>query len=173
MKHHFLNRFLSLIGFCAAFSSGVAHAGEALSLEDPLGRHRLLVLCLLEQEDDINENIAKIYKSTDWENFAERDLYYIELRPDAAYTVTPETDLRFNRILHQSGSALRAEANCGNDFEFVLIGNDGTQKRRWTGAVPSQELFATIDAMPFRQFEMWQQGTEKTAPVFQRFENKG
>ena len=132
---------------------GVAHASDTASLDDPLGVHRLLILCLLAS----SENTSQIYESTSWESFAERDLHYIELRPDAAYTVKPETDVKLTRVLHRSDKALRAEADCKNEFEFVLIGNDGTQKRRWAGLMSSDDLFETIDAMPFRQFEMRQQ----------------
>ena len=152
MKHRIINRCLTLLAFGAAFLGVAAHASDSLSLDDPLGTHRLLVLCLLEN----GENTPQFYKSTDWKRFAERDLHYIELRPDAAYTVKPETDLKLNRIRHRSDKALRAEANCKNNFEFVLIGNDGTQKRRWLELMSSDDLFETIDAMPFRQFEMRQ-----------------
>jgi len=148
-----LNHCLTLIGFWAASFGGAAHANNNLSLDDPLGTHRLLALCLLEKSG----KRSHIYKSTDWEGFAERDLHYIELRPDGAYTVKPQTDLKPNHIRHRSDKALRAEANCKHHFEFVLIGNDGTQKRRWAGLMSSEELFATIDAMPFRRFEMRQQ----------------
>ena len=152
MKPGIINRCLMLMGFWATCVGGAAYANENASLGDPLGTHRLLVLCLLENSD----KLTQIYKSTDWENFVERDLYYIELRPDATYTVKPDASLNPMRITHRSDKALRAEANCKNDFELVLIGNDGTQKRRWAEWMSSQELFATIDAMPFRRFEMMQ-----------------
>ena len=154
MKHRIINHCLTLLAFGVASLGVAAHANDSASLDDPHGVHRLLVLCLLENSD----KMSQIYKSTDWENFAERDLYYIELRPDAAYTVTSDTDLKLNRIMHRSDKALRAEANCKNDFEFVLIGNDGTHKKRWAGLMSPDDLFATIDAMPFRRFEMMQQG---------------
>ena len=153
MKHRVIKRCLTLLAFAAASLAGPAYANDGESLEDPLGVHRLLVICLLENSDKTSD----IYETTDWKGFAERDLYYIELRPDGAYTVKPETHLKFNHIRHRSDKALRAEANCKHDFEFILIGNDGTQKRRWTGLMSSEDLFATIDAMPFRRFEMRQQ----------------
>ena len=156
-RHRIINHCLILIGFWAACVGGIAHANDSASLGDPLGTHRLLVLCLLENSNQTTD----IYKSMDWENFVERDLYYIELRPDAAYTVKPDANLKLSHIMHRSDKALRAEANCKNDFEFVLIGNDGTQKRRWAGLPSSQELFATIDAMPFRRFEMIQKARER------------
>ena len=141
------------MGLWVASFGGVAHANNNVSLDDPLGTHRLLVICLLEN----SVKTSHIYKSTDWENFAERDLHYIELRPDGAYTVKPQTHLKPNHIRHRADKALRTEANCKHNFEFVLIGNDGSQKKRWSGLMSSQELFATIDAMPFRRFEMRQQ----------------
>ena len=41
-----------------------------------------------------------------------------------------------------------------NDFCMVLIGLDGTEKRRDAEAVPLDDLFAEIDAMPMRREEM-------------------
>jgi len=40
--------------------------------------------------------------------------------------------------------------------EYVLIGKDGGEKRRWQDSLPRGELFDTIDAMPMRQYEMRQ-----------------
>ena len=156
MKHRVIKRCLTLLAFAAASLAGPAYANDGESLEDPLGVHRLLILCLLENSD----KTSGIYETTDWKGFAERDLYYIELRPDAVYTIKPDLDVKPNRILHRSDKALREVASCENNFEIVLIGNDGTQKRRWAELMSSQELFATIDAMPFRRFEM-RQKTDK------------
>ena len=40
-----------------------------------------------------------------------------------------------------------------NDFALVLIGLDGTEKRREAEAVPLDAVFAQIDAMPMRREE--------------------
>jgi hypothetical protein len=38
-------------------------------------------------------------------------------------------------------------------FQVVLVGKDGTEKRRYATAVNPQTIFAAIDAMPMRQKE--------------------
>ena len=45
-----------------------------------------------------------------------------------------------------------------NAFAAVLIGKDGTEKRREAGPVAVDALFEQIDAMPMRQEEMDQDG---------------
>jgi len=39
-------------------------------------------------------------------------------------------------------------------FTVILVGKDGTEKRRETEPVSMASIFATIDAMPMRQAEM-------------------
>ena len=40
----------------------------------------------------------------------------------------------------------------------ILVGKDGTEKRRWRGLVDPQDIFDAIDAMPMRQREMGAEG---------------
>lgn len=42
---------------------------------------------------------------------------------------------------------------------LVLIGKDGTEKKRWTRVTPPEEIFALIDAMPMRRAEMRRSGS--------------
>jgi len=42
-------------------------------------------------------------------------------------------------------------------FRVVLVGKDGTEKRRDAEPVAARSLFDTIDAMPMRQREMREQ----------------
>ncbi|MGF1650996.1 MAG: DUF4174 domain-containing protein [Hyphomicrobiaceae bacterium] len=54
-----------------------------------------------------------------------------------------------------SAEALRARFGVAQDaFRTVLIGKDGSVKLASDGALSSQRLFATIDAMPMRREEM-------------------
>lgn len=41
-----------------------------------------------------------------------------------------------------------------SDFEFILIGLDGTVKKRETSLISLAQLFAVIDVMPMRQEEL-------------------
>ena len=43
-------------------------------------------------------------------------------------------------------------------FVMILVGKDGTEKRRDTKAVPIQEIYALIDTMPMRKREMRERG---------------
>ena len=61
-----------------------------------------------------------------------------------------------NDVLSEDeAAALRSEYEVGSgEFTFVLIGKDGTVKRRSQEVVQIEDLFAQIDSMPMRQREM-------------------
>lgn len=48
------------------------------------------------------------------------------------------------------------------EFAVILVGKDGTQKHRYSHPISADELFAAIDSMPMRQYEM-QQGDRSSA----------
>ncbi len=48
-----------------------------------------------------------------------------------------------------------------SNLEVILIGLDGTTKLRRTGILSTEELFATIDAMPMRRREMKQKKEDR------------
>jgi len=55
----------------------------------------------------------------------------------------------------QNASALRKDYRAaGKDFLVVLVGKDGTEKRRWTEVPQVTQIFEIIDAMPMRRREM-------------------
>lgn len=45
-----------------------------------------------------------------------------------------------------------------SSFAVVLVGKDGTEKRRYSEPVQPDDLFSTIDQMPMRRREMSEQG---------------
>ena len=47
-----------------------------------------------------------------------------------------------------------------NDFALILVGKDGTEKRREAGAVAVEVIFEQIDAMPMRREEMGEEGDD-------------
>lgn len=56
---------------------------------------------------------------------------------------------------HEQQSLLRRKYDVPvDDFEFILIGKDGTVKLRTKKPVLSRELFGLIDSMPMRKEEM-------------------
>lgn len=51
--------------------------------------------------------------------------------------------------------AIRKRFGVGEDeFAVILVGKDGTEKRRWSIPVEMEEVFALIDSMPMRHEEM-------------------
>jgi len=96
-----------------------------------------LVICKSDHLATTKESSAAFYASIDWKGFEERDLVVAE-------TVKSKAD-RLTKI-----------AGCENKLEYVLIGKDQTQKRRWNLLPSNDELYSLIDAMPMRRFEMRQ-----------------
>lgn len=129
----------------------------------PLGRDRVLVLCILEKGE--GENLREFYDSVMWNEFSERELTVVEVSQS-----TVESVFGYNRgdvkgglkkaRHHDFGDRIRKRADCKNNLEFVLIGKDRGVKRRWEGRVPQEQLFQVIDAMPMRRFEMRQKAGE-------------
>jgi len=158
--------FGAIVSLLLSLAPTFSFAKDSLNLDNPLGHHRLLVLCLLDDDYIEDINLDQIYNDTDWAGFNERDLFFIEMTADswsivrgssAAHTKAGRTSALWQRFQNKrTNSKLRQEAGCERDFEFVLIGNDGTQKMRWLDSIPENALFETIDAMPFRQYEMRQ-----------------
>ena len=156
--------FKAISAFFLVTFSSAAVAKDSLHLSDPLGHHRLLVLCLLNENYAESANLELLYDNTDWNGFLERDLIFIEMTKDNWQVVrgklvlnpnTGQKEANWERIVNTSANPyLRREAACQNDMDYVLIGNDGTQKMRWKNSIPPDELFDRIDSMPLRQSEI-------------------
>lgn len=117
----------------------------------PLGKNRILILCSLKNGDE--KIVKKIYESTNWYEFAERDTTFVEISKNAVESVLGTKTT--NRARHHDyGNELRRRANCNDDLEFVLIGKDTGVKARWTDDFTQEDLFSRIDAMPMRRYEM-------------------
>ena len=118
----------------------------------PLGQDRILVLCVAGKHDD--KVLKAFYSSVKWNEFADRDLRLVEISKNTLSSVFG-ADRRGARH-HDFGDKLRRRANCKVDLEFVLIGKDTGVKARWKTDFTQDELFARIDAMPMRRFEIRQ-----------------
>jgi hypothetical protein len=87
--------------------------------------------------------------------FRDRDLLLLTITGDTAGTLRdgpdaeprPLTDAAVRRLCDHFG--VPADA-----FRVVLVGKDGTEKRRDAEPVTPRSIFDTIDAMPMRQREM-------------------
>ena len=143
----------------------MALASDKEVLHDSLGQSRLLVMCLPNEREISRDEKSFIYK-TDWEEFAERDLLLIGLKDQAAYKFraqnlqndTSNTGLTSQYIFKNniSGEGIRKSVNCAHDFELILVGKDTGVKARWINDFTQEDLFARIDAMPMRRFEIRQ-----------------
>lgn len=129
----------------------------------PLGEQRVLVICLPESVTIESKLADPLYASIDWHGFKERDLEILEFRKQTSHLV--KEHLRAKPVPRalvthlwyytaESHKKIGIIANCENKLEYVLIGKDGTQKRRWNLFPSNDELYSLIDAMPMRRFEM-------------------
>jgi len=87
--------------------------------------------------------------------FRDRDLLLLtitgeargHLQEEAGAEPQPLTEAAVDRLYDHFGVPLDA-------FRVVLVGKDGTEKRRDAEPVTTRSVFDTIDAMPMRQREM-------------------
>jgi len=126
----------------------------------PFGKDRVLTLCLTGIYDE--NDLMQFYESLQWDDFSLRHLAVVEISRNTVQSVIIDNRTKekvgVTRARHHDyGDRLRNKADCENSFEFALIGKDTGVKKRWVGSVPQDELFAAIDAMPMRRFEMRQQ----------------
>ena len=85
----------------------------------------------------------------------DRDMVVIEvLGPDSGHVLNPVDGSR-ERLTADDVKQLRLAYNVTLDrFAVVLVGKDGTEKRRETDVVDPAAVFEQIDAMPMRKDEM-------------------
>ena len=156
-----MNRCTKLLGLTCLASlfclpASVVNASEANPVFNPIGTHRLILVCLSDVPDEAIAPLSKTYNALDWDGFDERDLLVLEIQDDKVYLVKQD-ELSWRRIEHTKfAPTLSRRAKCQGDLDFVLIGKDGGEKMRWQGNLPRRALFDTIDAMPMRQYEMRQ-----------------
>ena len=151
-----------LILFSALFYSGPLSAspsnGSSLDVDlTSLEDSRIFAICVPTH----NTKADKLYSTIDWDGFGERDLVIIEVQNNAANIVTSDDKLKLtlrSRATNNfSDRSIMPIIQCGERLEFVLIGKDKTVKQRWNNFPSFGTLYALIDAMPIRRFEMRQQ----------------
>ncbi len=123
-----------------ALMMSVAAILPALAAEDPLasyrGKTRLLVV-LAASDTDAELKAQRRFYTSEKEGNRERDLVIVE--------ALDGTDL---------GGTLRRRFEVpAGEFRAILVGKDGGVKLRSASPIPSDKLFAEIDAMPMRQDE--------------------
>jgi len=80
----------------------------------------------------------------------ERDMSVIRVFADERVAIDGQTHDK------SAASFYRRFAVDRDDFRVILVGKDGSVKLDQDRAVASDDLFALIDAMPMRQYEMLQ-----------------
>jgi len=93
------------------------------------------------------------------EEFEDRDLriYMVGGKEAGRFYTSPGSDPR--PIRAASARALRNRFDVAlDDYAVVLVGKDGTEKRRDEAPVDADAIFETIDAMPMRRAEMRNDG---------------
>ena len=93
------------------------------------------------------------------DGFEDRDLriYMVGGKEAGRFYTSPGSDPR--PIRAASARALRNRFDVAlDDYAVVLVGKDGTEKRRDEAPVDADAIFETIDAMPMRRAEMRNDG---------------
>jgi hypothetical protein len=116
--------------------------------------HRVLLVFAPSRENEhLETQAARVEAARD--GFVERHLVVAELVADGKSQVQHEPGGDFQPVADDEAAALRDRFGVdGGDFAVVLVGKDGTEKRRSELPMATKDLFATIDAMPMRQREM-------------------
>ncbi len=117
-------------------------------LDDHRWTHRLLFVFASSRDAEPYVEQVKRLAGTQG-GFRERDLLLIEVMDEGPSRVSTDT------LSAASEERLRDRFDVPpSAFRVVLVGKDGTEKRRDETPVTAQSIFETIDAMPMRQREM-------------------
>ena len=123
-------------------------------LEAHRWEHRLLLVFAPPDRTDSLEAQRAQFEGHD-AGFRDRDLLLLTITGEAAGTLReapegaerPLTEPAVRRLYDHFGVPTEA-------FRVLLVGKDGTEKRRDAEPVTARSIFDTIDAMPMRQREM-------------------
>ena len=144
---HFKTILMAFVLLSPATTSAGSHRQE-ITLEQFKWKSRLIVLIATSPQDADVEKQKQFLSGAD-EGLNDRDLKVIEI-----YSTT-QGYLDGQPLPPENFSRLRNQLELpGQDFQFLLVGKDGTVKLRATQAVDPVEIFALIDSMPMRQREM-------------------
>lgn len=134
------------------FAATGSHALDAARLMPELTWERRVLLLFAPDEQDADLRRQEAMLEVAGDGLSERDMTVIRVFADGRVVVDSD-------IHEQSASSFyrRFDADL-NDFRVILVGKDGGVKLDRNVAVGSEELFALIDSMPMRRYEMQQDG---------------
>ncbi len=140
--------FLLLLGSAAALGQPDRPAPMSFDESDHRWTHRLLVV--FAPSDKHPDLIAQQQMTTGFvDGFRDRDLLFVSV-PEHGESLADGGAM-------DAASAANIRERHGIEpgtFAVILVGKDGTEKRRSDRPVPIEALFEQIDQMPMRQREM-------------------
>jgi hypothetical protein len=129
-----------------------------VNLADYRWKHRLLVVFTPGQAAEAYQDQRERLAGTGGA-FRERDLLLITVPSAGTGTLAPSPDTAATPTTEEATDRLRERFSVApGDFAVILVGKDGTEKRRDHAPVGPQAIFDAIDAMPMRQREMQENG---------------
>ena len=143
---------LFLFGSAAALGQPDPRTTMSFDVADHRWTHRLLLV--FAPSDEHPQLLAQRQMATGFaEGFRDRDLLFISVLEKGESLVD-------NRLIDQA-SVEKLRTRYGvepDDFAVILVGKDGTEKRRSERPIPIEDLFEQIDQMPMRMRELQQRG---------------
>ncbi|MGD9321000.1 MAG: DUF4174 domain-containing protein [Desulfobacteraceae bacterium] len=147
-------RFLCLGFFCAAsiLLFGVLYvtggAGVDFDLDAYQWKNRIILVFAPYADSDAYERQMRAFEGQE-DGILDRDLIILELFEKG------ESRLGDRSLSERVAPQMRRQFDVGKgEFVFILIGKDGTVKRRSPVPVSVSDIFSMVDAMPMRQQEM-------------------
>ena len=126
----------------------VKNKNMALNLKSYQWKNRLLLVFAPSENSPAYQKQMQLFQ-TQQADFSERDLLLVEILTEgtsrASGKVIDEADVTKVRSRFQVSP---------QDFRVILVGKDGTVKRKDSKPVEAKVIFNEIDAMPMRQQEM-------------------
>ena len=123
-------------------------------LEAHQWKHRLLFVFVPSGADDVRSVQEERFDGHD-AGFRDRDLLLLTLRGSEEGTLRAAPGVDPRELTRSAVGRLYDRFDVPADsFRVVLVGKDGTEKRRDAEPVTARSVFDTIDAMPMRQREM-------------------
>ena len=143
---------LLLFGSAAALGQPATSSNMPFDVSDHRWTHRLLLV--FAPSDEHPDLLAQRQMATGYvEGFRDRDLLFVSVLEEGDSLVDTRP------MDEASAEQLRERYGIGSgEFAVVLIGKDGTEKRRSGQPVAIEDLFEQVDQMPMRQRELQQRG---------------
>ena len=130
--------------------AGSAHALDAARLMPDLAWEKRVLLVFVPDEQNAGYQRQQVILQAIEGGLNERDMTVIRAFADDSVAIDEQ-------VHAQSGASFYQRFAVNSDeFRVILVGKDGTVKLDRDGAVSAEDLFALIDSMPMRRYEMMQ-----------------